>query len=318
VNAYNWYGRAPQFTLAAQLVGYAKEMKKPEAERNPRYMGPTLQRMKAQMTVSDMEAELQAALLTYQIGVLARDLNGKNPHLQVLLEGRSPETAAADLATRSVLNDAAAVTALVSGNPDDILNSTDPIIAFVARSWDIGMTIGEQWQDLSGKEAARVQLLGKALYEVYGTTIPPDANFNLRIADGVVKSYPYNGTIAPVYTTFYGMYDRYYSFGKKDPWKLADRWLNPPSTFDMSTPMNFVSTNDIIGGNSGSPVINVKREVVGLIFDGNIESLPGNIIFDDTLNRSVSVHSAGILEALEDIYTATRIAKELRASKIAE
>ncbi|OGU64823.1 MAG: hypothetical protein A3C56_12520 [Ignavibacteria bacterium RIFCSPHIGHO2_02_FULL_56_12] len=158
-------------------------------------------------------------------------------------------------------------------------------------------------------------MLGIAMYEVYGTSIPPDANFNLRIADGVIKTYDYNGTIAPPFTTFYGMYDRYYSFGKKDPWSLPAKWQNPPPTFDLSTPVNQVSTNDIIGGNSGSSVININHEVVGLVFDGNMESLPGNIIFDDTKNRTVSVHTAGILEALEDIYKADRIAKELRSSK---
>ncbi len=149
-----------------------------------------------------------------------------------------------------------------------------------------------------------------------GTNISPDATFTLRIADGVVKGYEYNGTLAPPITTFYGLYDRYYSFGMKDPWKLADRWANPPSTFKMNTPMNFVSTNDIIGGNSGSPVINKDLQVIGLIFDGNMESLPGDVIFDETKNRSVAVHSAGILEGLEQIYKADRLSKELRNGKI--
>jgi hypothetical protein len=156
------------------------------------------------------------------------------------------------------------------------------------------------------------------MYDVYGTSIPPDASFSLRIADGVVKGYEYNGTIAPIYTTFYGMYDRYYSFGKKEPWQLPARWSTPPADFNMSTPINFVSTNDIIGGNSGSPVINKNLEVVGLVFDGNIESLPGRFIFDDTKNRTVSVHSSGLIEGIDKIYRAERIAKELRAGKIVQ
>jgi S1-C subfamily serine protease len=133
-----------------------------------------------------------------------------------------------------------------------------------------------------------------------------------------VKGYEYNGTVAPPMTTFYGLYDRYYSFGKTDPWKLSERWANPPATLKLNTPMNFVSTNDIIGGNSGSPAVNKNLEVVGLIFDGNIESLPGDFIFDETSNRSVAVHSSGLLEGLEQIYKAERIVKELRAGKIAE
>jgi S1-C subfamily serine protease len=104
----------------------------------------------------------------------------------------------------------------------------------------------------------------------------------------------------------------------KDPWKVSERWANPPATFKMYTPMNFVSTNDIIGGNSGSPTINKNLQVVGLIFDGNIESLPGDFIFDDTFNRSVGVQSSGLLEGLEQIYKADRIVKELRAGKIVE
>jgi hypothetical protein len=136
------------------------------------------------------------------------------------------------------------------------------------------------------------------LFEVYGTSIPPDATFTLRIADGVVQGFPYNGTVAPPVTTFYGMYDRYYSFNKEFPWSLPERWVNPPSEFKLETPYNFVSTNDIIGGNSGSPVINANGEVVGLAFDGNIQSLPGNFIFRTEENRTVSVHSAGMLEAI--------------------
>jgi hypothetical protein len=114
------------------------------------------------------------------------------------------------------------------------------------------------------------------------------------------------------------MYDRYYSFDKEAPWNLPDRWKNPPPSFDMGTPLNFVSTNDIIGGNSGSPLINRNLEVVGIAFDGNIESLPNHIISTEESMRCVSVHSAGILEALEDIYQADRIVKELRAGKITE
>jgi S1-C subfamily serine protease len=112
------------------------------------------------------------------------------------------------------------------------------------------------------------------------------------------------------------MYDRYYSFGKKEPWNLPQRWLNPPADFNMSTPINFVATCDIIGGNSGSPVINKNLEVVGLVFDGNIESLPGRFIFDDTKNRTVAVHSSGLIEAMEKIYRMERIAKEMRYGKI--
>ena len=314
LNAYQWRGRSAAFGVAADLVDYAVQMSKPEAERDRRFKGPAVEAFKQRMFPATIEADMEHDLLAYQLTVINRDLAGKNPNVAALLGGQDSRAAADRLLSESVVTSKEKVAALLNGAPEAILTSTDPIVSFVAKSREAAEKVMAQWTEIGGKEAAKVQLLGKALFEVYGVTIPPDANFNLRIADGVVKGYPYNGTIAPPTTTFYGMYDRYYSHKKSD-WTLPAKWLNPPPTFDMSTPLNFVSTNDIIGGNSGSAVINLKHEVVGLIFDGNMESLPGNIIFDDTLNRAVAVQSAGILEAVEDIYKADRLAKELRTSK---
>jgi hypothetical protein len=158
-------------------------------------------------------------------------------------------------------------------------------------------------QALEGKIANQV-------FKVYGDKLPPDATFTLRISDGVVKGYDYNGTIAPVNTTFYGMYDRYYSNKGVFPFSLPQRWLDPTPEL-LKSPFNTVSTNDIIGGNSGSPLINKNKEAVGLIFDGNIESLPGNFIFDEKVNRTVSVHAGGIYAALKYIFKADRIIKEI-------
>jgi hypothetical protein len=152
--------------------------------------------------------------------------------------------------------------------------------------------------------------VANAVFQVKGTDLPPDATFTLRIADGVVAGYDYNGTTAPFKTTYYGLYDRYYSNDKEFPWSLPKAWMNP-STELLQAPLNFVSTNDIIGGNSGSAIINAKKEAVGLIFDGNIESLPGNFIFDDEVNRSVSVHAGGIIAALKHVYNADRLVEEL-------
>ena len=148
-------------------------------------------------------------------------------------------------------------------------------------------------------------------FQVFGDNLPPDATFTLRISDGVIKGYDYNGTTAPTKTTYYGLYDRHYSHKEVFPWSLPERWLDNPPHELMRAPLNTVSTNDIIGGNSGSPLINRNKEAVGLIFDGNIESLPGNFIFDPEKNRTVSVHAGGIIAAMKYIYKADRIVKEL-------
>lgn len=152
--------------------------------------------------------------------------------------------------------------------------------------------------------------IAKQAFNVYGTSLPPDATFTLRISDGVVKGYDYNGTTAPYKTTYFGLYDRHYSNDQKFPWALPEKWQNPPMELLMS-PINFVSTNDIIGGNSGSAIINRNKEAVGLIFDGNIESLPGSFIFDEEANRAVSVHAGGIVAALQYVYKAEALVKEL-------
>ncbi|HSG80674.1 MAG TPA: S46 family peptidase, partial [Gemmatimonadota bacterium] len=214
----------------------------------------------------------------------------------------------------SVLADSArAADALESG----ALTLEDPAVQFIAQVLQPIIQMQQGFGALSDQEEAIAADLGRAHFDVYGTTTPPDATFSLRIADGFVQGYQYNGTLAPAYTTFYGLYDRYYSHGGPDtPWDLPPRWLSPPSQFDLATPLNFVLTADVIGGNSGSPVINKDLEVVGLIFDGNIESLPGDYIYDTEVNRSVAVDVRGILEALDDIYDADRIVLELTTGRM--
>ncbi|MFH0991565.1 MAG: S46 family peptidase [bacterium] len=257
--------------------------------------------------------EIEKHMLVDQLEFMKKNLGSEYPAFKKLLAGRLVQQAAEEFSKTALTVDREKFNAM---KPEDVLKSTDPIITFVAETQPRITEIQRTLTELRAKQTPLIQALGRAMYDVYGTNIPPDASGSLRMSDGVVKGFSYNGTIAPPATTFYGMYDRYYSFGKKEPFFLPERWANPPADFKMSTPMNFSSTNDIIGGNSGSSVVNRNLEVVGLIFDSNIEGLAGNSIFDTEKNRAVSVHSAGIVEGLDKIYRATRIANELRSRKI--
>ncbi len=309
-------GRPTVLSLANSLVDFASLLRLPEADRAARLRGATLDAYKGQLAGTSINAELDQTILATYLKNLSTFFTSKDAAFNKLMGGLSPDAAAASLMKSTILTKPEVVKDLLNKSAEEIETSTDPFISFVAALAPRAKVVRDKYTEAGSREQARVQVLGKAVFDVYGTSFPPDATFTLRIADGVVKNYEYNGTLAPPYTTFYGLYERYYSFDKNDPWGLPERWKNPPATFDMSTRYNFVSTNDIIGGNSGSPVVNKNLEVVGIAFDGNMESLPGDYIFDDTLNRCVSVHSSGILEALDDIYKADRIASELRAGKI--
>jgi len=258
----------------------------------------------------DQPREINEAQLAQRFHDFVRNFGPDHPFVQEILQGRTPEGLAAVIMDQSTLADSAsAVAALATGG----LSMEDPAVRIIP---PIAQALGpaQQVQVMVTPEQAEIaSALGRALFEVYGTDVPPDATFSLRIADGVVEDYEYNGTLAPINTTFYGMYDHYHSYGVGSDWDLPDRWISPPASFDLSTPLNFVSSADIIGGNSGSPVINRDLQAVGLIFDGNIESLPGDYIYLPEENRSVAVDVRGILEALEDIYGAERIVEELKS-----
>jgi hypothetical protein len=153
--------------------------------------------------------------------------------------------------------------------------------------------------------------IAKAMFAVYGTSVYPDATFTLRLAFGPVKGYLENGTPIDPWTTFGGAFEHEKAHGGKEPWKLPRRWHERKGKMDLETPFNFVCTADIIGGNSGSPVINRDAEVVGLIFDGNIQSLTADYAYSEIQSRAVSVHSSAIREALRKIYDAEKLADEL-------
>lgn len=260
----------------------------------------------------DYDAKVLEFLVEQYISKLGKD----NPNIKTLTGGKSGKDAVDYILSNTVLTSQEKTLELVNKGSDAFLNSGDPIIAYVANTRDRFNEINKKIEEQRAIEKVNNELLGQAIYDVFGVSIPPDATFTLRISDGVIKSYPYNGTIAPPKTTFYGIYDRYYSFNKEYPWELPERWINPPKEFNLSTPFNFISTNDIIGGNSGSPMINKNAEIVGLAFDGNIESLTDEIIYLDDVPHTVSVDSEGLFEVVKNLYKVDRLAYELRNGKM--
>lgn len=261
------------------------------------------------------QADGEQAKFVNHLNRLQKYASKDDMYLKELMGSKSPAEYAANLFSKSKLMNAEKVAKALS--PKKIKKSKD---GFVKMGRAFAAQYNKAATEFRASSPARKKLeeqVANAVFQVHGDNLPPDATFTLRISDGVVKGYNYNGTDAPVTTTYFGLYDRHHSnkhLGASSPWELPAKWKNPPMDL-LSKPMNFVSTNDIIGGNSGSAIINSKREAVGLIFDGNIESLPGNFIYEPTLNRAVSVHAGGITAALEYIYKADRLVNELLSKK---
>ncbi|MFH2030460.1 MAG: S46 family peptidase [Bacteroidota bacterium] len=304
--------RPVYYNHAEDLLKIAEEKAKPENERLPAYQDSKIDSTINSIFVDEIDELLEKARLKIQIDYVIKNLGKNDKLVQKLFKNYDGYEAVEYVLSNSKLSSKQQAVEFAKLSSEEILNSGDPFITFIRETQDEVVKLRKLAAEVDDTEEVYSNMLGQALFEVYGTNIPPDANFTLRISDGVMKSYSYNGTIAPMYTTYFGMYDRYYSFNKKYPWDLPSAWANPSSEFNMSTPLNFISTNDIVGGNSGSPVINRNAEVVGLAFDGNIQSLSGDFIFTEDQNRCVSVASAAILEALKQIYKAERIYNELQ------
>ena len=252
-------------------------------------------------------------------GALEQDqaeLGSDDPFLKIVLNGKTAHEAATELVNGSKLADPEVRKKLMEGGEAAVAASGDAMIV-LARKLDPMRRAFTKWREdnIQSVQQRAGEQLGKARFAAYGKSTYPDATFTLRLSYGQVKGYAMNGTEAPYKTTLYGLYDRAASFDFDGPFYLPSRYMEGRAKLDLATPLNFVSSNDIIGGNSGSPVINRNAEIVGLIFDGNIESLVGDFVYDEAKNRAVAVHTAAMTEAMRKIYGADVLADELQGKK---
>jgi hypothetical protein len=239
---------------------------------------------------------------------------GNDPMVERVLRGRTPEQAAEDLVEGSKLADVSLRKALSEDSLDQIAQQNDTMIKLALAVDADGRALRKRFEDeIEGVHTAQYARIAKAVFAEKGASVYPDATFTLRLAFGTVQGYEVEGkTIAP-FTTVGGAFDHARAHGNTPPYELPPTWIKTRAEgrLRLDTPLNFVSTADIIGGNSGSPVVDRDNQVVGLIFDGNIQSLVLDFVYDDRLARAVSVDSRAIVEALRSIYNAEGLAREL-------
>jgi hypothetical protein len=304
-------------SLAGTIVQFVAEIKKPDGERLPSFHDAQLDSLRFQLaSTAPIYRDMEIARMTGALELDLAEVGPNDPFVKLALNGKTPKEAAEAYVNGSKLDDPGVRKKLIDGGEAAVAASDDPMIV-LARKLDPLWREFIKWteQNVTSVEQKAGEQLGKARFAVYGKTMYPDATFTLRLTYGQVKGFPMNGTKAPSKTTLYGLYDRANSFNFDGPFDLPSRYKEGRTKLDLATPMNFVTTNDIIGGNSGSPVINRNAEIVGLIFDGNIESLVGDFVYDGEKNRAVAVHTAAMTEALTKLYGAQKLVDELLTGK---
>jgi hypothetical protein len=272
------------------------------------------------LAVRTKPAELDEELIQDRLQSLV-DAYGADSQLALaVLEERSPEGAAAYLRLNSVFADSASTARAIEAGT---VPMDDPALR-VVRAYIPVLGRFEQTRALLDRQEVQLaEQIGRAGFAVHGTTVPPDATSTLRLADGVVGGYGGAGTTVPAYTTLSGIFERNqanrarFDPPEASPWHLPARWATPPAELDRDTPLNFVSSADIAGGNSGSPVVSRNLEIVGVAFDGNLESLPGAYLYRPDVQRAVSVDVRGILHSLDVVYDMDRLVNELTTGQLA-
>ena len=305
--------------VARNLVRAAEEKPKANPDRLREFRDSALPSLEQQLfSTEPMYKNLETTLLTEGFTEMQDALGNDNPAVQKILQGKTPGDAARELIANTKLEDVALRKQLYEGGRAAIDASTDSLIVLMRSIDPEARTARKEFEDKVDSVVRRDgSAIAKARFAQSGFTQPPDATFTLRLSYGVAKGYDENGKTIPYATNLGGAYERAAEHGGKPPYVLPESWIKSKDKLDLKTPFNFVSTADIIGGSSGSPTVNRKGEVVGIIFDGNIESLPDNFAYTDKQARAVSVDSRGIQEALRKIYGATALADELKGKRAA-
>jgi hypothetical protein len=301
------------FSIARTLLRASEELPKPAGDRMREFADARLPSLKFQLFSDEpIYEDLETVRLADGLSMLATTLGPDNELVHKVLNGKSPRERAFELISGTKVRDVEFRKKLFDGGKAAVDAAHDPMIE-AARLIDPMARAVRKRSENEVEEPKRpaYAALAQARYAMDGDKVYPDATFTLRLAFGVIKGYKEDGKDVPAYTTMAGLYERSKEQANKGPFELPKRWVERKSKLDLKTPFNFVCTADIIGGNSGSPVVNAKGEVIGLIFDGNIESLVLDFIFDDTVARAVSVDSRAIMEALRKVYDANDIVDEI-------
>ncbi len=301
------------FSKARGLVRFAEETAKPNGDRLPEFHEASLPQVKRSiLSRAPIYADLETAKLRDSLGNFADTYGNEHPLVQLVLDGKSPADRAYELVSGTKLIEVDARQKLLDGGAEAIDASKDPMI-LLARSIDkISRGARTKFEDLVvGLRRDAYANIADAKFGVTGTGVYPDATFTLRLAFGLVDGWDEEGTKIPFHTTIGGAFEDSKAAKNEEPYNLPKTWLDKAVSIDKSVPFNFVATPDIIGGNSGSPVVNRKGEVVGLIFDGNIHGLVLDVVYTDERARAVSVNSEAILESLRSVYDIKRIVAEI-------
>ena len=301
------------YQIAETLVFMAAEDQKPNSERLREYRESARASLEQQLfSPAPIHPNLEQAKLADSLSLFAERRGGDHPLVEQVLDGKGPQARAAELVGGTELAEIAVRRRLAEGGQTAIDASTDPLIQLARLMEPEARRIRKIEDELDELERQAYSQITSAVYAVKGTGTYPDATFTLRLAFGQVEGYVDGGRPIPPWTTMGGAFDDEEEHGAKEPWKLPSGWHARKDRLSLETPFNFVCTADIIGGNSGSPVINRNAELVGVIFDGNIQSLTGRYYYSDTTARAVSVHSSVVLESLRKIYDAARLVEELQ------